>query len=198
MNGSTREFHVKEFAGMATDALLMTADRLLAMPADGYRYEILRGELIQMSPAKRRHGSVGELFGVYLGYHIATLRLGEVYLAETGFLLTKNPDTVRAPDFAFIRQERLEQISGNEGYIPIPPDLCMEVISPNDRPAEIEQKVRDWLDFGTRIVVVINPKTRLVSVYRSPASIEFLTERDILRLEELVPGWSLLLAEIFR
>lgn len=183
---------------MATDSMLMTADQLMAMPVDGYRYELVRGELVQMSPAKRKHGSVGELFGIYLGYHIATRHLGEVYLAETGFLLAESPDTVRAPDFAYVRQERLVQIAGNDGYIPIPPDLCVEVISPNDRPADIERKVNDWLEFGTRIVIVINPKNRSTRVYRSPTEVEVLSESDTLRLEDLVPGWSLKLMEIFR
>ncbi len=183
---------------MATDSMFMTADQLLVMPDDGFRYELIRGELIQMSPAGGDHSSRCELFNVYIGHHIATHRLGMIYAAETGFLLAQNPDTVRAPDFAFIRQERLAQITRAKGCIPIPPDLCTEVMSPDDRPSKVMQKVSDWLDFGTGIVIVIDPAKRSTSVYRSHADVETLTEHDTLRLEDVLPGWSLSLAEIFR
>ena len=182
---------------MATDFMLMTAEQLANMPRDSYRYELVRGELIQISPAKRQHGRIGESFNVYFGYHILTRHLGEVYLAETGFLLSRNPDTVRAPDFTFIQTDRLSKISGDDVYINIPPDLCVEVMSPGDRLAEVKQKVDEWLDFGTRIVIVINPKIRVTSVYRSRTEIETLTVNDTLQLMDLVPGWSLKLAEIF-
>jgi Uma2 family endonuclease len=183
---------------MATDASLMTADQLLAMPTDGYRYELVRGELVQMSPAGRKHGSIGESFSAYFAYHVLKHRLGEVYSSDTGFLLARNPDTVRAPDFSYIRQDRLTEIVGIDGYIPIPPDLCVEVVSPNDRRNEVEEKVGEWLDFGTQIVIVIQPKNRTTSIYRSHSLIEILSESETLRLEDILPGWSLSLAEIFR
>jgi Uma2 family endonuclease len=183
---------------MATVSFPMTAAELELMPDDGNRYELVRGELIQLSPAGRQHGNIGFEFGRQFSNFVKAHRLGEVYLAETGFVLNRGPDTVRAPDFAFIHKQRLAEIEGLTGYIPIPPDLAVEVISPDDRYIEVNQNTQDWLNFGVRAVVVINPRTEETTVHRPQGRPLVLNSDATLELPEIVPGWSLALRELFQ
>ena len=135
--------------------------------------------------------------GWRLAQHVQTNGLGQVYAAETGFKLASNPDTVRAPDAAFIRRERLDEGKSVEGYWPGAPDLAVEVISPDDRYTEVEEKVFDWLDAGARMVIVINPRKHSVSVYRSRSDIAVLTESDSLDGGDVVPGWRVPVKDLF-
>lgn len=182
---------------MSTTTQLTTAEELLSMPDDGFRYELVEGELRRMSPAGHNHGRIAIRLTVPLGQYVKDHGLGEVYAAETGFLLKNNPDTVRAPDVSFIRQERVEQIGNTEGFWPGAPDLAVEVNSPGDRVGEVEEKVREWLSAGTRLVWVVSPKLRVVTVYRSLTDISTLTEKDTLDGGEVVPGFQFPVAELF-
>jgi Uma2 family endonuclease len=182
---------------MATVSSLMTAAQLEALPSDDFRYELIRGELFQMSPAGREHGKIALIFARHFSTFIELHDLGEVYMAETGFILRRNPDTVRAPDCAFVATERLAEIEGVKGYIPIAPDLAVEVISPNDRYSEVDRKVQDWLAFGVRTVVVINPRTQLTTVYHPNCEPVILNRDETLELPEVAPGWSFALRELF-
>src|SRR3954468_6389985 len=141
---------------MTATTQLMTAEDLLRRPDDGFRYELFRGELKKMAPAGHEHGRIAINISTPLDQHARANKLGRVYAAETGFLITSNPDTVRAPDVAFVSQERLEQVRGVKGYLPGAPDLVVEIISPNDSYTEVEEKVFDWLGAGARMVVVVN------------------------------------------
>lgn len=183
---------------MTTVARLMTADELLDMPDDGWRYELIRGELIRMSPAGNRHGKFAMRVGTQLGVYVDDNDLGEVYAAETGYFLAFDPDTIRAPDVSFISRERLEEIGETDGYWPAAPDLAVEVISPNDRYAEVEAKVLDWLGAGTRMVIVVNPRTQSVRVHRSPSDVVTLTLDDVIEGGDVVSGWRLAVSRIFR
>jgi Uma2 family endonuclease len=176
---------------------LMAADELLAMPADGYRYELVKGELRQMPPAGEEHGDAAMNIGSPLHQHVKANNLGRVYAAETGFLLQENPDTVMAPDTAFVSRERLNVVGNTRGYAKGAPDLAVEVVSPGDRVSEIEEKVRRWLEFGTRMVWVVSPRLRTVTVYRSLTDIVTLTEKDVLDGGDVVPGFRIAVSEIF-
>jgi Uma2 family endonuclease len=182
---------------MTTAIQLFTADDLLRMPDDGFRYELLRGELKKMAPASHQHGRIIVNITTPLDQHVRSNNLGTVYAAETGFKIRTNPDTVRAPDVAFVSRERIEKVSDNEAYWPGAPDLAIEVISPNDIYTEVEEKVFDWLEAGAKMVVVINPRKRAVTVYRSLTDIVVLTEEDILEGGDVVPGWTILIRSIF-
>ena len=138
----------------------MTADELLAMPHNGYCYELVQGELRQMELADRQHGRIAAQIGGCLGAFVAKNGLGETYAAETGFIIDTAPDTVRAPDVSFVARERAEATAEERGFFPGAPDLAVEVISPNDRDSEIREKVSDWLRAGTQMVVVIDPPQR--------------------------------------
>jgi Uma2 family endonuclease len=120
-----------------------------------------------------------------------------VYAAETGFLLEQDPDTVRAPDVAFVRRERIQKAGTVEGYWIGAPDLAVEVLSPSDTVRRIEGKVAEWLESGSRLVWVVSPKMHTVTVYRSLTEIVVLTEKDTLDGGDVVPGFQIPIAEIF-
>src|SRR5918998_5254427 len=143
---------------MAVARQQVTADELLHMPDDGFRYELIRGELRRMPLAGNVHGGATASFAWRLALHVEENRLGTVYAAGTGFRIGTDPDTVRAPDVAFVSRERVEAVGEVEGYWPGAPDLAVEVISPDDSHVEVESKVFDWLEAGTKMVLAVNPR----------------------------------------
>lgn len=175
----------------------VTADELLQMPSDGFRYELVRGEIRKMTPAGSEHGKVGGRLTVALGSYVLAHGLGEVYLAETGFRLASDPDTVRAPDISFIRSERVQALGIVRSYVPGAPDLAVEVVSPGDTYTEVGAKVLEWLDAGTRLVIVVDPWKRWVTVYHSRDDIHVLSEDDVLDGGEVVPGWTMPVRSLF-
>lgn len=175
----------------------MTAADLLRLPADGRRYELIRGELRQMAPAGPTHGRLAMRLAAHLFQHVEAHHLGTVYAAETGFQLAQDPDTVRASDVAFVSRQRLEAVGEIEGYWPGAPDVAVEVISPSDRYTDVEDKVVEWLEAGSRMVIVVNPRQRAVTVYHSRTDVVRLTEEDTLEGGEVVPGWQLPIREVF-
>lgn len=184
---------------MSAATQLMTAEELLRLPRGKFRYELADGELHRMSPAGHVHGKVAARFTAKLFPFVEEHELGEVYAAETGFLLARNPDSVRAPDAAFVAARRLaEQPPASEGFFPGPPDLAVEVISPSESYGDVEAKVRLWLSAGTLAVVVLDPRRASATVYRPDGEVVFLSAEDTLTLNELIPGWSLRLADVFR
>ena len=182
---------------MTTKPRLMTAEDLERLPEDHMRHELVEGELRTMPPAGHTHGSIAHEVALSLGQHVKAKQLGKVYAAETGFLLTTNPDTVRAPDVAFVSTERLNLITRTEGFFPGPPDLAVEVVSPGDLYSEVEEKVKGWLGSGARSVIVADPRTKTVKVHCGLNDIQTLTQEDTLDGGEVVPGWTLPLAELF-
>ena len=167
------------------------------MPRGVYRYELLKGKLIKMPPAGSEHGKVAMKIGWRLAQYVTAQALGETYAAETGFRLASNPDTVRAPNVAFVTRERVDEAGEVAGFWPGAPDLAVEVVSPGDTSTEVESKVSEWLRAGTRMVVVINARQEAVTVYRSLEDVVILTRGGILDGGEVVPGWTLPINEIF-
>ena len=182
---------------MAVERRLMTADELLKLPEDGMRHELVRGELRTMSPTGFEHADVTSVIDGSLGPFVRARRLGRVLTGEPGFLLTVDPDTVRAPDVAFISRERVQEVGRVRGYVPGVPDLAVEVISPNDLYAEVAKKVAEYLEHGTRLVLVVNPRRLDVSVHRPDQPVRVLTIDDAIDGEDVVPGWSLPVRELF-
>ena len=174
---------------------LVTANDLLAMKNDGFRYELVDGELRKMSPAGGEHGQIAGRILRRLGDHVEEHNLGQTYAAETGFRIASDPDTVRAPDVAFLSHDSLRTIERIEGYLPIAPDLLVEVVSPSDTFSEVESKAASWIDAGTKIVIVADPRTRTLRVYRGSRSIEVLHEGDTLDAGNVVPNWSLAVSD---
>ena len=187
---------IEQGVPMTTETKLVTAEELIALPDDCHRYELVRGELIQMAPPGLSHGRFAGCFIHSLWSHVEARSLGQVY-PETGYRLSSNPDTVRAPDASFISRDRLAEVGETDGYWPGAPDLAVEVISPNDRYTDVEAKVSEWLDAGTRMVIVVNPRRRSVRVHRSPTEVDDLVEGDAIEGGDVVPGWSMPISGLF-
>jgi len=181
---------------MTTVTRAVTAEELLRFADDSFRYELVKGEIRKMSPAGSEHGKIAMRLGARLELYVEANNLGQVFAAETGFRISSNPDTVRAPDVAFVSRERIEKTGTPEGYFPGAPDLAIEVVSPSDAYAEVEEKVGDWLDAGAKMVVVVNPGKRSISIHL-PSGITLLKESDTLNGGEVVPGWSVSVKELF-
>lgn len=150
-----------------------------------------------MTPAGWKHGAVGGRLQGWLARHIEQQDLGRIFLAETGFLISRDPDTVRAPDIAFIHKDHLPSKDPQEAFWPGAPDLAVEVVSPGDTTGELDDKVRAWLDAGVMLVWVVNPKWQNVTVYRSSTDIKILNEDDELDGQEAVPGFRCRVGDIF-
>jgi len=185
------------YGGLMSTTTPVTADQLARMPDDGKRYELVAGELRKMTPAGWRHGTVAGHLHVLLGAYVGERNLGRVLGAEPGFLLVRDPDTVRAPDIAFLHKDRFQGELPKEAFWPGAPDLAVEVVSPGDTTGEVDEKVMAWLDAGAAAVWVVNPKWRSVTVYRSATNIKTLTEKDDLEGEEVVPGFCCRVADLF-
>jgi Uma2 family endonuclease len=176
----------------------LTADELLAMPDDGYRYELVKGELIRMSPTGHEHGIVAMNIGAALHQYVMNHDLGVVYAAETGFKIEQNPDTVRAPDVAYVQKERIERVPPTSSFCVGPPDFAVEVTSPSDRLSEVEGKVKEWLAAGTLMVWVVSPALRTVTIYRSLTDVVTLTEKNVADASDVIPGFQISLAQVFQ
>jgi Uma2 family endonuclease len=173
---------------------LMTAEDLLHANIPDKRTELVRGRLIVREPAGYRHGAVTMNLTLRLGQHVQLTGAGDLLAAETGFTVARNPDTVRAPDVAFVRRERIP--SETRGFPELAPDLAVEVLSPDDRAGETLAKVADWLEAGTRLVWVIDPERRLARIYRYDGTESVFNEADELDGEDVLPGFRCVVSAI--
>ena len=174
---------------------IVSAEQLLETPGPG-RCELVRGELIMMTPAGEEHGGIVANLTGHLWSFVRAQKLGKLYGAETGFQIGREPDTVRAPDVAFVRAERVPA-EPVRGFLQAPPDLAVEVLSPGDRASEVLDKVHQWLDAGCLAVWVVDPEKRTVSVYQRPDRAITLTAGDELDGADVLPGFRLPVSEIF-
>jgi Uma2 family endonuclease len=122
--------------------------------------------------------------------------LGEAHGADAGYILRRNPDTVRAPDASFVRKERLVDLD-DEGYLPLAPDLAVEVVSPSNTVNEMSKKVHEYLEAGTSIVWVVEPLRRQVTVYTPGPVVLIYRDGDTLDGGDVLPGFTLSVTYIF-
>lgn len=179
---------------MSTTTHLMTAEQLFNLPDDSHRHELIKGELLTMSPAGEKHGAISFILAALLFQHVRANKLGTIYSADTGFQLESDPDTVLAPDIAFIARERVGVIS--DGFRPGPPDLAVEVRSPSDRRTAVERKVALWLSLGAKSVWLLEPRQRTVEVVRADGERRLFRESDEL-IDDTVLGFRVAVSEIF-
>jgi len=167
------------------------------MPKGRRRYELVRGELFVMESAGIEHGRVAAVVAGALLEHVRRVGGGIVLAAETGFIIERDPDTVRAPDASFISQERYDRVGPTTKYWSGAPDFAIEVLSPEDRPGKVREKLREWLAAGTVAVVVLDPAARTATVHRqeSEPRVHDLGER--LDLSDAVPDFRPTVAELF-
>ena len=174
-----------------------TAEELEHLPSNGMRLELVKGKVYEMAPAGGRHGHAANRMAARLTVHADSTQLGHVFTAETGFILRRNPDTVRAPDVSFVSIDRLRLEDIPDGFVGLVPDLVVEVVSPGDTQREVREKVEDWLRAGVRLVWVIYPTTRTATAYRSLEDVIQLSEDDSLNGEAVVPGFSCRVGDLF-
>ena len=167
---------------------LITAEELPIQQLPHKRTELVNGRMVVREPAGHRHGRIANKLAHLLTAYVEDLDLGVVYAAETGFVLSREPDTVRAPDVAFVVTERLPEPEST-GYAELAPDLVAEVLSPDDRPGAMFAKVGDWLSAGTRLVWVVDPSRRQIRVYRRDGSQGVVAGSEALDGEDVIPGF---------
>lgn len=181
---------------MRTASQRLTADELRRMPDDGLRHELIRGELRTMPPPGYLHGRIVAAVAASLSAVAGRAGLGVVLAGDPGFLLATEPDHLRAPDVAFLRAERAAALGEHTGYVRGAPDLAVAVLSPADRPTEVDAKIGDWLAGGAAMVVVIDPGAGAARVHRPGRAVAVVGRDGVLDGAGVVPGWRLPLAEL--
>jgi len=182
---------------MSDSTHLVTAEELARLPDDGYRYELVEGRLVRMSPVSFDHGRIVMQIGFLLSSHLKQHPVG-VIGADIGFELATNPDTVRGPDIAFVRNERVPS-TGGRGFFKGAPDLTIEVLSPDDRAGEVKAKVEEYLGKGVLAVVVVDPRAQTATISRQVAAkVVLKSQADVLDLSDVISGFRCHLREIFQ
>ncbi len=173
----------------------MTAEELLELNLPNKRTELVRGRLVVREPAGYEHGRVAARILGRLAAHVYTTGSGELLAAETGFTLHRRPDTVRAPDVAYLRADRTPA-PGTRGFPELAPDLAVEVRSPDDSRRELAEKVADWLAAGARVVWVVDPRARTLVVHEADQAPRTLGEGDTLTGGDVLPGFSVVVRDL--
>lgn len=181
---------------MQTVTRPVTAEELELLSAQGGHYELVNGELREMSPPGSEHGFVTLSLAARVTIYVQDNALGMTFASETGVLISRRPDTVLAPDLAFVAKGRLS-VPLPKGYIPVIPDLVLETRSPSDRPKAVAEKVQQWLALGVRLVWEMNPATQIVTVYAPGAEPQEVPADGILDGGDVLPGFLLPLSRVF-
>lgn len=175
---------------------LITAEEFLELPKSLNKPELVDGEVVEMSPVGMPHGVVQLALGALMQAHVKREKQGKV-MSEVGFILTRNPDTVRAPDISFVSAAQLRERPRSEGYYEGYPDLAVEVISPGDRMRDVEEKLQQYFDAGTRLVWLVRPEARVVMMRYPNGRGQILRGEDVLSGEDVLPGFEIKLTDLF-
>jgi len=181
---------------MTAHAIAFTAEDLWNLPDDGMRHELVEGQLRTMTPAGAEHGRVAMTAGRLLSVHVHTTETGATFGAETGFVLASDPDTVRAPDAAFVTAAHADAVGRTIRFWPGPPDFAVEVVSPGDSFSEVESKATGWVAAGATAILVLDPARGTATVYRASGDVRVFTDGE-LDLSDAVPGWRVAVADFF-
>lgn len=181
---------------MTAHAIATSAEELWNLPDDGQRRELVEGQLRVMAPAGAEHGRVASTANRLLSVHAHAAGTGVTFGAETGFILGSDPDTVRAPDAAFVHQARADVVGRTVRFWPGAPDFAVEVVSPGDSFGEVESKALNWLAAGATALLVLDPARRSATVYRAGGDVRVYTDGE-LDLSDAVPGWRVRVADFF-
>jgi Uma2 family endonuclease len=164
-------------------------------PEDGSNLELVRGEVVVMPPAKGKRGVCCQRVSRLLGNYVDPAKLGWVTTNDTGVVLERGPDTVRGPDVAFWSIARQPEMP--EGYFLIPPDIAVEVLSPDDRRKDVRAKIKEYLFYSVPLVWLVDPETRTVLVYKGSIRGTELDESDTLDGGDVLPGFSCKVSDLF-
>lgn len=173
----------------------MTAEQLERISIPGKSTELVRGRLIVREPPGTNHGRIAARLAMLVGVFVYQHGLGDVFAQDTGFKIESNPDTVRAPDLAFVARERRAQLA-RRGYAPLTPDLVAEIVSPDDSAGGVLAKISAWLEAGVRVAWVIDPERSTAQIYRPDGSVSLVTPDGMLDAEYVLPGFTCPLAEV--
>jgi Uma2 family endonuclease len=174
---------------------LITGEELFRSPDLG-PCELVDGRVVPTMPTGRVHGRSEARLAARLLTYVENHDKGEVLTGEIGIYIRRNPDTVRAADIAFISHGRLARCKA-EGYLDVAPEIVVEVLSPDDRMSRVREKLRDYFSAGVQVAWVVDPTLRRVLVHRSLTGLTVLDDRQILIEEELLPGFSVPVSELF-
>ena len=175
---------------------LLTQDDLFHLPDDGLRYELVRGHLVSEPPPGYRHGRTAATLTFELEDYARAHGHRIAVTCDVGFCLSREPDTVRAPDVAVLQRSRLATFDDDRRYFPGAPDLAVEVLSPSDRRGAVREKVADYLDSGSVMVWLVDPARREIRVCTS-AGEECIGIGGTLTANGLLPGFALPLDSVF-
>jgi len=181
----------------ATEKVLLTAEDLGLLPDDGQKHELVAGEFTHTPPSGFLHGTITGNFARLLGEYVTKHELGMISIAEAAFKLRQNPDTVRAPDVAFVSKDRILAQGKPEKFWEGAPDLAVEVVSPNDQFDDVVEKVQEYLAAGAHLVWVALPRSKSVMVYRANGTVKLVREDEELSGEKVLPGFACPVQNIF-
>lgn len=174
-----------------------TADDLLLIP-DGFRFELIDGQLVERKMGAKSAAVNARLLN-RLGSRVDADQLGVVFSSEVGYqIFPDRPNRVRFADGSFIARGRLPEGHLPDGHLRIVPDMMLEGVSPNDLAYEVEEKIDEYLQVGLPLLWVIYPDTRTVYVYRQNGSVRRLKGADELTGEDVIPGFSCRVEDLFR
>jgi Uma2 family endonuclease len=176
---------------------LLTAEDLWRLPDNGKRLALVRGEIVETMPPGGRHGVIISALGTCLALW-ARSGPGGCVGVESGFILARDPDTVRGPDVFYVRAARLPPGGIPESYWEIAPDVAVEIVSPSESAADVREKVRDYLAAGTALVWVIYPRTQEVIAHTPDGLARTYSRHDVLAHFEILPEFTCAIAEIFQ
>ena len=189
-----RETLPPEFEEVEADAI--TAEEFFEMPESVNKRELVNGEVVEMSPDGGPHGRLQMRLGRFSSHTSRRNAQGEIF-GDLGFVLSRNPDKVRAPDVSFVSASQLREHPMREGYYEGYPDLAVEVASPNDRLRDVEEKVQEYFDAGTRLVWLVYPVLRVVTVRYPDGRGQTLRGDDVLSGEDVLFGFEVKLTDLF-
>lgn len=175
----------------------LTIEEFEQLPDDGYRYELVDGELERVPPTGEVHGDVDRQF-IWLLESFIRPRGIEKLFVETSFVLSPDRQTVRQPDIAFVRADRLAMDRDRERSVRLAPDLVIEIVSPSDRRSAVVAKAHEYLSFDVRLVWVVDPPSRTITIFRRDGTTTVLGRDDTIDGGDVLPGFRATLREIFQ
>ena len=182
--------------GAATEAQHEVTGEDLFKLGDMGRVELVKGVVVHMSPTGYSHGRVESNVGAILSAFVRQHKVGEVLVGEVGIYTARHPDTVRGADAAYISNERMARVQ-SPSYLDVAPELTVEILSPDDRWGELMDKLTEYFAVGVQVVWVADPKTQSVYVYHAPNKVQHFSAEDTLPGGEVLPGFGVLVAELF-
>jgi Uma2 family endonuclease len=177
---------------------LMTAEELEMLPDDGNQYELIEGELIQVSPTIGKSGRHEMYIGWLIMDHVLRHDLGYVYSSSTGFIVARSPDSVLSPDVGFISRDRIPDEGEEQHFLATVPDLAIEVLSPSNRPGEMRRKARMYLAAGVKMIWIVDPQKQTVAIWAPDTPERVLTSDEIVDGSDVLPGFQIRVADLLK